>query len=77
MPRYFLTVRDSQDLPDKMGTVLSDFREARSEAAVGAGGMLKNIDSKFWIGADWTMAGTDEQGVTVCTLRFRDTTGIH
>ena len=80
MPRYFFNVHDGQhpfeqDPPDEDGTVLPGSQEARSAAVVLAAEMLKDLDGKFWSGADWTMAVTDEQGATVCSLRFSGTTG--
>jgi hypothetical protein len=35
-----------------------------------AGEMLKDLDGNFWNGADWWLQVRDEQGATVCTLRF-------
>ena len=80
MPRYFFNVHDGQhpveqDPPDIDGTVLPGPEEARSAAVVLAAEMLKDLDGKFWSGADWTMAVTDEEGATVCSLRFSGTTG--
>ena len=80
MPLYFFNVHDGQppleqDLPDTEGSLLADPAEARSAAVVLAAEMLKDLDGKFWSGADWTMVVTDEQGATACSLRFSGTTG--
>ena len=40
-----------------------------------AGEMLKDLDGQFWSGDDWCLRVTDEQGATVCILRFSGTTG--
>jgi hypothetical protein len=81
MPLYFFNVHDGQhpleqDPPDTDGSLLADPEAARSAAVVLAAEMLKDLDGKFWGGADWTMAVTDEQGATVCTLRFSGTKGV-
>ena len=80
MPLYFFNVHDGQhpleqDPPDTDGSLLADPAEARSAAVVLAAEMLKDLDGKFWSGADWTMVVTDEQGATVCALRFSGSLG--
>jgi hypothetical protein len=75
MPAYFFNVHDGQhpleqDPSDLDGTVLPDPEAARSAAVVLAAELLKDLDGKFWCGGDWTMVVTDEQGATVCSLRF-------
>jgi hypothetical protein len=40
-----------------------------------AGELLKDLDGKFWSGTDWWLRVTDEQGETVCSLRFSGTKG--
>ena len=80
MPRYFFNVHDgqpplAQDPPDRDGTLLPDLEAARSQAVTLAGEMLKDLDGRFWSGTDWRLRVTDEQGATVCTLRFSGTKG--
>ena len=80
MPRYFFNVHDGQhpleqDPPDREGTLLADPEAARSQAVTLAGEMLKDLDGQFWRGDDWCLRVTDEQGATVCILRFSGTTG--
>jgi tRNA G18 (ribose-2'-O)-methylase SpoU len=41
MLRYFFHVIDGEELPDNVGTVLSNADEARAEAIVLSGAMLK------------------------------------
>ena len=43
MPRYFFHVIDGKDLPDNVGTVLANADEARAEAIVLSGAMLKKF----------------------------------
>ena len=75
MPRYFFNVKDGQDLPDHEGTVLADPAAARVMAVFTSGEMIRSHASEFWADADWHMYVTDEQGATVCDLRFSGTAG--
>ena len=77
MPRYFFNVKDGQDLPDHEGTVLADPDAARVMAVFTSGEMLKGHAEQFWLDRDWQMHVTDEQGASVCDLRFSGTTGVH
>ena len=80
MPLYFFNVHDGQhqleqDAPDTEGSLLTDPEAARSAAVVLAAEMLKDLDGTFWSGTDWTMVVTDEDGATVCSLRFSGSLG--
>ena len=75
MPRYFFHVQDGRDLPDHEGTVLADAEAARVAAVFTSGEMIRAHARKFWEDADWQMYVTDEQGATVCDLRFSGTAG--
>ena len=75
MPHYFFNVQDGQDLPDREGTVLAGPEAARVGAVSTSGEMLKAHAARFWIDRDWRMHVTDEQGATVCDLRFSGTAG--
>ena len=75
MPPYFFNVQDRHDLPDETGTIYADPAEARAEAVGAAGALLRDLGARFWPDADWRMHVTDEQGGTVCDLRFTGTTG--
>jgi hypothetical protein len=75
LPRYFFHVEDGQPFSDQEpsdpdGTLLDSPEAARSQAVVLAGEMLKDLDGNFWNGADWWLQVRDEQGATLCTLRF-------
>ena len=74
MPRYFFNVKDGQNLPDDQGTVLASPDAARVMAVLTSGEMLKGRAESFWTDPDWQMHVTDEQGATVCHLRFGGTT---
>ncbi len=73
MPRYFFTVQDGQDIPDDTGTVCADPAEARIQAVIASGALVRDFGARFRPDADWRMHVTDEQGGTVCDLRFSGT----
>ena len=80
MPLYFFQVENGQgpgrpESPDREGTELPGPDEARQEAIIFAGEMLRDPDGAFWDGGDWSMRVVDEAGATVCTLRFSGTKG--
>ena len=80
MPLYFFNVDNGQgarrlEPPDRDGTVLASPRAARDAAIIFAGEMLRDLDGAFWAGGDWRLRVTDEDGATVCTLRFSGTKG--
>jgi hypothetical protein len=70
MPRFHFHVQDGRDVPDPEGTELPDAEAARREAISAAGEMLRDLDGKLPIGAEWRMHVTDEAGHPVPTLRF-------
>jgi hypothetical protein len=75
IPLYFFNVHDgqgplAQDPPDADGSLFAHPEAARSAVVVLAGELLKDLDGKFWSGSDWTLAVTDQEGATVCVLRF-------
>jgi hypothetical protein len=71
VPRYFFHVHDSADALDEVGTVLSGPSEAREDAVVASGEMLKDYGPRFWGHPDWKMWVTDEAGKTVCILTVK------
>ena len=77
MPRYFFHVKDGRSIPDHDGLELTDPGAARVMAVFTSGEMLRAHAKTFWDDRDWQMHVTDEQGATVCNLRFSGTTGIH
>jgi hypothetical protein len=70
VPRYFFNVHDGKDFPDNEGSELAGPEEAREQAIVVAGAMLKDHGAEFWNHGDWRMVVLDESGATVCALRF-------
>ncbi len=73
MPRYFFHLRDGQDIPDGTGTVCADPQDARAQAGIVSGALLKDLGARFWREADWGMHVTDDQGATLCDPRFTGT----
>jgi hypothetical protein len=55
---------------DNEGIELSGSYEARAEAVVAAGEMLRGVGGRFWNSREWRPWVTDETGYTVCALRF-------
>ena len=70
MPRYFFHVQDGARIIDEEGTVLPGLTEARAQAIITSGEMLKENGRGLWGGIEWRMWVTDETGDTVCALRF-------
>ena len=69
MPRFFFNVRDHHDILDPEGVELSGPEEARAQAVIASGEMLRDLGDRFWGGAEWRMWVTDATGKTVCALR--------
>jgi len=70
MPRYFFHVIDGHEMRDTVGTVLAGEAEARTEAIVVSGEMLKDLGGAFWNNGQWQVRVEDETGNKVCALTF-------
>ena len=70
MPRYFFHVIDGVETRDTEGTVLAGEAEARAEAIVVSGEMLKDLGGAFWSNGEWQVLVEDEAGNKVCALTF-------
>ena len=57
-------------MPDTVGTVLAGEAEARAEAIVVSGEMLKDLGGAFWNSGEWQVRVEDEAGNKVCALTF-------
>jgi hypothetical protein len=68
MPRFFFHVADGKDILDTEGTELADFKEARAQAVVFSGELLRDLGGKFWNRSEWQLRVQDEAGAKVCTL---------
>ena len=70
MPRYFFHIDNGSEFPDNDGTVLEDVTEARAQAIMTAGDMIKESGGSVEDGIEWRMTVADEIGKAVCELRF-------
>jgi len=70
MPRYFFHVIDGVETIDNEGTVLANVDEARAEAIVLSGAMLRDAGGKFWNNGQWQLRVTDAGGNKICALTF-------
>lgn len=77
MSRYFFNLDHDPYPADEFGTVLPGPAEARIQALIAAGALLKDNDRKLWDQPEWRMHVTDEEGATVCLLTVSGTTGEH
>lgn len=68
MPRYFFNLHDGREILDEDGTELSGLDEARAQAVVALGEMLKDVNGRFWREPEWRMWVADEVGEAVCSL---------
>jgi hypothetical protein len=71
VPRFHFNVCDGVNLPDREGTELSDYAEARVEAMRLAGEILKNTAHRLALGEDWHMEVTNERGLVLFRLTFQ------
>jgi hypothetical protein len=70
MPRYFFHVMDGAEFLDSVGTELAGVAEARAEAVVVSGELLRDLGGRFWSNGEWQVRVVDEAGNKVCALRF-------
>jgi hypothetical protein len=70
VPRYFFHLHDGKNIPDNEGIELAGLAEARNQAIVAAGEMIRSDGHTVWNGSEWRMDVTDEPGNSVFTLRF-------
>src|SRR5215207_9148443 len=66
MPRYFFHVIDGIETIDSEGTVLANVEEARAEAIVLSGAMLRDSGGKFWNNGQWQLRVVDATGKGLC-----------
>lgn len=70
MPRFHFNVYDGISEPDRKGTDLPDWEEARTQAIRLAGSILKDDTRRFAFGETWRMEVTDETGLVLFRLDF-------
>jgi hypothetical protein len=71
--RYFFNVSDGEYIPDATGTEVASLEEAKAQAVVFAGELLRDSGARFWQGEDWMIEVADEDGLTLFTLMFMAT----
>ena len=68
MPLYTFSIEDGQGPAERASQPLASPEQARAEAVVAAGEMLRDADGRFWDAPEWRLRVTDEGGATVCVL---------
>ncbi|MGE8131129.1 DUF6894 family protein [Methylobacterium sp. NPDC080182] len=70
MPRYYFHVQDGVSMPDRVGTELVDWSQARIEAIQLAGQILRDDAPTIAMGEDWHLDVTDEFGLVLFRFDF-------
>ena len=70
MPRYYFHVVNGEFVPDREGLECSTLDEAKKQAVIIAGGMLKDQALKVWKTRHYYMFVADEQNQTCLKLAF-------
>jgi hypothetical protein len=70
MPIYHFNMHDGRAYPDTLGAECANLAAARIEAVRRMADLLKEDAARFWTGAEWTMAVTDHEGLTLFSLVF-------
>ena len=70
MPRYFFDVTDGSYVHDAVGTELAGLADARLEAVILSGNLLRDNPAAFWRAEDWQIDVKDEDGLVLFTLSF-------
>ena len=68
MPVYVFTVDEGHHPAESVRQHFEGPEQARSEAVLLAGSMLRDADGQFWDAPEWRLRVNDEQGATVCAL---------
>jgi hypothetical protein len=77
MPRFFFTVHDDLEALDDEGLEFAGVEAARVEAIKSARALVcESVSINGRIVLDHSIEVTDEQGVTVSTIRFGDVVNI-
>lgn len=70
MPRFFFNVHDGREYPDFDGIELPSISDARRQATLYAGELLRSDPASFWSGEEWKMEVTDDRGLVLFHLIF-------
>ncbi len=71
MPRYFFNTDNHTVEKDDTGTVLADAAQARKQAVVFAGAMLRDDPDLVWDGFEFCVNVTNERGEAVVNVLVR------
>jgi hypothetical protein len=71
MPRFFIHTNHpaEQSLQDDEGMEFSSIHEAKSQAVVYAGQLLRDVAEHFWDTADFELTVADDNGLILFTMR--------
>ena len=71
MSRFFIHTNNpiERNVQDDEGIEFSNIHEAKCQAVVYAGQLLRDVAEKFWDDADFEMTVTDESGLILFTMR--------
>ena len=76
MPRFFLSLRDGEFLPDLEGQEFADIEAARTAALSGAREMMAEDIKQGILRLNESVEITDDEGVLRAKLMFRDAVSI-
>ncbi len=76
MPRYFFHIENGARTADAEGVILSDDKEAQTQAEVMAGEMLREGSARLWETGQWRVNVVDQRGAAVFTLRLLATNAV-
>lgn len=77
MPRFFLSLRDGEFLPDDEGQEFADLDAARDTALRGAREIMAEDVKRGVLSLNDSVEITDENGTRVATVVFRDAVRIN
>ena len=71
MPRYFFHLHDGVDIPDLQGTVLPGPKEAKAQAILTTGEIVRDVSEGP--AEELRMDVVDEANQTICVITFKAT----
>ena len=71
MPRFYFHTNNPAEgsLQDDEGMEFSSIHQAKCQAAVYAGALLRDVAESFWDDADFELTVTDDAGLILFTMR--------
>lgn len=68
--RFFFHIHNEDTLIDHEGTEIASISQARAEAVILAGALIRDMAGAFWRSPEWKLEVTDENRLTLFTLYF-------